>query len=205
MSEHEHERGGSNVPVNVTVNLPAAEPPVAPDEQPYSAGLGYGLWCAGLVGACGIHRFYVGKIGTGLLWLLTFGLLGVGQLVDLFRMKSLVKDANIREGRVPHPLQVARAAQAAKLVKSGGKPGPESTLAQRLLHAAMENGGELTVTQGVLATGLTFEEIEKALAGMADKGYVDVDNAPGSGVVVYRFPELATRRALNRPDKHLNP
>lgn len=63
-----------------------------------TTGKAFLFWCCGFVGLCGLHRFYLGKTGTGILWLLTFGLLGIGQIVDLFRLGTLVMQANLQYG-----------------------------------------------------------------------------------------------------------
>lgn len=54
---------------------------VDPDVSPKS-GLTAFLLCF-LLGGLGIHRFYVGKVGSGIAQLLTLGLCGIWTLIDL--------------------------------------------------------------------------------------------------------------------------
>jgi TM2 domain-containing membrane protein YozV len=65
----------------------------------YTTGVAYLLWLGCFLGFCGLHRFYVGKPITGLLWLFTGGLLLIGQFIDLFLIPGMVDRANRHAGR----------------------------------------------------------------------------------------------------------
>ena len=63
---------------------------------PKELGIAYALMLFSLIGLCGMQHFYLGKVGRGVLWLLTVGLFGIGLLVDVFTLPQQVKNVNAR-------------------------------------------------------------------------------------------------------------
>jgi TM2 domain-containing membrane protein YozV len=59
--------------------------------QTHSVVIGYLAWIFGFMGA---HRFYYGKTLTAILYLLTFGLLGIGFLYDLCTLNRQIDERN---------------------------------------------------------------------------------------------------------------
>lgn len=59
---------------------------------PYSYSVAWILLT--FLGLFGIHRFYLGKWGTGLLYLVTAGLFGVGWLYDYWTLNAQISERN---------------------------------------------------------------------------------------------------------------
>ena len=152
-------------------------------------GTSYLLWLGCLFGISGLHRLYNGKIATGLFWMFTWGFFGVGQFIDLFLVPDMVEEHNVkyraRLGMSPHGVPLSQPAVAATVLKP-----TREQLMMKLLEAAALKGGKLSVTQGVMATGMGFAEVEALLQDMVRTGYVGIDNDPVTGVITYDFKEL---------------
>jgi TM2 domain len=155
----------------------------------HSKPTSYLLWAGWLLGFGGLHRFYLGKPVTGAIWFLTWGLLGIGQIVDLFRLPRMVREHNLKLLREEGEMRHALLASGRPVGSLPAMRGP--SLRQQLLEEASKHNGRLSVTQGVLATGLDFGDVEKALDEMLKSGFVGIDNDPITGHVVYHFPQLA--------------
>ena len=103
-----------------------------------SKTVAYILWLGGLIGLCGLHRFYIGKVGTGLLWLFTIGVLGVGQLIDLFTLGDQVDVINGKRDNVVVNVQ--------GLSNSSGKEATsQADQLQRLIE--MREQGDITMEE----------------------------------------------------------
>ncbi len=73
-------------------------------DSSHSLAIGYACWIFGFTGS---HRFYFGRKITGTIWFFTFGLLGIGWLIDLFLMPSLHASAERRYLGGEHDYNVA--------------------------------------------------------------------------------------------------
>lgn len=163
------------------------------DDGPYSRKFAYLLWLGWPFGFAGLHRFYLGKPLSGLLYFFTWGLFGIGQLIDLARMRTLVERENASYAAL-QALAAKRALRSGRahpaLPPAPVAASPAEGLDVRLTKAAAKFGGRLSVTQGVIETGASFAEVETALDAMAKSRFVGIDNDPNTGAVVYTFGEL---------------
>lgn len=62
-----------------------------------SKGTAYLLWLVSIFGWLGFQHFYLGKVGKGIIWIITGGFFGIGALIDLFTLGGAVERYNTNQ------------------------------------------------------------------------------------------------------------
>jgi TM2 domain-containing membrane protein YozV/predicted transcriptional regulator len=159
----------------------------------YSVGIAYFLWLISGFGALGFHRFYLGKIPSGILWMCTGGLGMIGSIFDFFTLPAQVQEANIRSAlfsgaNLRRPPQGTRDWRDVKdgeahIVREA------RTVERTILHLAKQNKGIVTSSELALESGISIDAAKKALDTLVSKGFAEL-RVRRTGTLVYTFPEL---------------
>jgi TM2 domain-containing membrane protein YozV len=146
-----------------------------------NSGIAYLLALLGfLTPLAGVHRFYLGRPISGFFYLITWGFLGIGTLIDLFLIPGIVDDEN---RRMLYPGAVVPAL-----------PAPPS-LEQQILRAARENGGVITVELAALQTSTSLADARYELERLRKEGFCSVDVST-EGAKLYIFEGLRSTTPL---------
>ena len=162
----------------------------------YSTGIAYLLFFLG--GALGLHRFYLGKFGTGILYLVTGGFAGLGCIYDLFTLPRQVREANL-EIRYRRALEYGGAlnGEADNLKRDFRRDisritdSSKETIERVILRTAKKNSGIATPAEVALEGNIPLDTAKKHLEKLVSEGFAEM-RVSKSGTIVYIFTDFLT-------------
>jgi TM2 domain-containing membrane protein YozV len=171
----------------------------------------YLLAAFSVLGCAGLHRFYLGRPVSGVLYLVTWGWFGLGTLHDFIRMRSLINRANAEQlGAQPQtlhlhihgmadPESVRLAAMKGMAMLSGSStPAPEQTQAElegAILRSAQAHGGTVTAALVALEASLSLDQAQNELRRLHQAGFCSVDVSV-DGAEIFTFAGLGSTSPL---------
>jgi len=148
----------------------------------------YLLWF--FLGFLSAHRFYLEKIGSGIVYLITGQLAGIGWIIDLFTLGSQVDLYNALHGGQAGGVSVNNQ-QSQNIVVNVAAPtgspssGPKISAEKQVLTLA-EKSSSLTVRQIVSQTSLEMDEAEEVVKKLVAKGMAK-EQVGSDGKLTYDF------------------
>ena len=138
--------------------------------------IAYLLWFLCLLGVCGAHRFYVGEIGWGVVYLVTFGFCGVGQFIDLFTIPGMVRRRNLVDRALSEDLK-NDAIRNATMVISGIRSANDVNINQsnqsnieKAILDLLEDSKQLSIGRITAMSDQPYTEVRKKLKELVTNG-----------------------------------
>ena len=162
-----------------------------------NTGAAYLLAALGLVTpVAGIHRFYLGRPVTAVLYLVTWGFFGIGTVVDLINLGRMVDDENRRLLYPGSPPQGRLLSETADTTALHAAPMRERlSPEQQILRVASEHNGAVTVELVAVKTSLSLRRAKKELERLRRQDYCTLD-VTSEGATLYVFEGLRSTRPL---------
>ena len=161
-----------------------------------SKGIAYLLWLLCIFSICGVQRIYCKRYFSGIIYFFTFGIFGIGQIIDLFVIPDMVDEENLKF-KALYGYNPGFSNQLNSQVVSNTRnpiaPVSNNTKSQKvsdtikILQLAKNNGGIVSLSDCVLETGKEAEEVKKTLEKMCRDGLLEITNLPDSGAIVYKL------------------
>ncbi len=159
-----------------------------------SKGLAYILWLLCAFSICGAQRFYCKRYISGSIYLLTFGVFGIGQIIDLFTIPNMVDEENLKYQALygyqnlnlsGNPQVTIKIDPRRSAFKTANNKKVSDTIT--ILQAAKQNGGMVSLSDCVLATGKETAQVKQTLDTMCKDHLLEITNRPDSGAIVYKL------------------
>ncbi len=174
-------------------------------KQELNVGTAYILWFFCVFGICGVHRLYLGRIVSGLLYFFTFGLFGFGQLLDLLFIPGMTRERNLyllqqsTSKKLSHLTDVHETilrqqefdllydeTSRQNLSSMHNWESPQDPML-KLLKAAASHNNVLSLGQAIISLELPVEQVEQLLQKALQQGLAYIDNDDETGAVRYHF------------------
>jgi predicted transcriptional regulator len=148
------------------------------------------LWFLSGFGILGFHRFYLGKIPTGFLWMFTMGMGMIGSIYDFLTLSRQVQEANIRNA-IYHSAAHGNRGPGWRYVNDGEvhTVREKESVERSILRLAKENKGIISVSEVALSAGISLDQAKKNLDALVSKGIAEL-RVRKSGALVYTLPEM---------------
>ena len=155
--------------------------------------IAYVLWFFCILGVCGAHRFYVGEIGWGVVYLVTFGFCGIGQFIDLFTIPGMVRRRNLVDRALSEDLK-NDAIRNATMVISGINATKDLNINQASQYVIekkildlLEDGKQLSIGRITAMSDLPFSDVKEEISNLVKYNLLK-ESITEDGMKTYYLP-----------------